>query len=138
MLFLYVSQSRKYAWKHRAKFCEFGSVAVFLEMTPVLNLLFFWTNVVGAALWVADEIEEAQRRDRLANRTASGQDQGSHYVTFHPYESSAPGLPTEPLLGGHHGYGSQPHSHAPQYVPPSYVQQQQQQQQQLQAKSSRR
>jgi hypothetical protein len=42
-----VNQSRKYAWKHRAEFCEFGAVAVLLEMTPVLNLLFFWTNVVG-------------------------------------------------------------------------------------------
>jgi len=46
-LYFRVNQSRKYAWKHRAEFCEFGAVAVLLEMTPVLNLLFFWTNVVG-------------------------------------------------------------------------------------------
>lgn len=42
-----VNESRKYAWKNRTHFCEFGAMAVFLEMTPVLNLLFFWTNVVG-------------------------------------------------------------------------------------------
>ncbi|KAG0366806.1 hypothetical protein BGZ54_004860 [Gamsiella multidivaricata] len=114
-----VNQSRKYAWKRRSEFCEFGGVAVFLEMTPVLNLLFFWTNVVGAALWVADEIEEARRQDRIAN----SQDQsGSHYVTFHPYDSALPGLPTEPLLGGQHydSYNSQPRSQAPQYLPPPY------------------
>ncbi|KAG0369936.1 hypothetical protein BGX24_002231 [Mortierella sp. AD032] len=115
-----VNQSRKYAWKHRAEFCEFG--AVLLEMTPVLNLLFFWTNVVGAALWVADEIEEARRQDRLANRAANSQD--SHYVTFRPYDSTLPGLPTEPLLGNH------------QYDSYGGAQQQQQQQQppQYQAK----
>ncbi|KAI1321198.1 hypothetical protein EDD11_007764 [Mortierella claussenii] len=119
-----VNQSRKYAWKHRSQYCEFGAVAVFLEMTPVLNLLFFWTNVVGAALWVADEIEEDRRRDRMASRSVAGQDQsGSHYVTFHPYDSSQPGLPTEPLLDDH-AYASYGH---PQQ---SYQQQQQQQQQQ--------
>ncbi|KAF8918023.1 hypothetical protein BGZ58_004941, partial [Dissophora ornata] len=41
-----VNQSRRYAWKHRPEYCEFGAVAVFLEMTPLLNLLFFWTNIV--------------------------------------------------------------------------------------------
>lgn len=128
-----VNQSRRYAWKNRTHYCEFGAVAVFLEMTPVLNLLFLWTNIVGAALWVADEIEEAKRRDRLANRAAGQNQNGSHYVTFHPYESSAPGLPSEPLLGHHHSYdsyGSQAHSHAPPYQPPAYVQQPQQQQKQ--------
>ncbi|KAG0209637.1 hypothetical protein BGX28_010153 [Mortierella sp. GBA30] len=90
-----VNQSRKYAWKHRSEFCEFGAVAVFLEMTPVLNLLFFWTNVVGAALWVADEIEEARRQ---ARRTAQDQS-GSHYVTFPPHDSPQASLPSAPLLG---------------------------------------
>ncbi|KAF9351302.1 hypothetical protein BGX26_010651 [Mortierella sp. AD094] len=130
-----VNQSRKYGWKHRSEFCEFGAVAVFLEMTPVLNLLFFWTNVVGAALWVADEIEEARRQDRLASRSVAGQDHnGSHYVTFHPYDSALPGLPSEPLLGGHNydGYGGNSHSQVPQYQAPPYHAQQYQQQQQQQ------
>ncbi|KAI8597033.1 hypothetical protein EDD21DRAFT_342817 [Dissophora ornata] len=112
-----VNQSRRYAWKHRPEYCEFGAVAVFLEMTPLLNLLFFWTNIVGIALWVADEIEDARRRDRIADRTANGQDDsGSHYVTFHPYDSSVPGLPTEPLLGGYayDGYSGQPQGQAQQ------------------------
>jgi len=120
-----VNQSRKYAWKHKGEFCEFGAVAVFLEMTPVLNLLFFWTNVVGAALWVADEIEEARRQERLAaNRAAASGE--SHYVTFHPYDSTLSGLPTEPLLGGQsYGHPSQ----APQHYYGTQQSQQQPQQQ---------
>ncbi|KAG0341425.1 hypothetical protein BG000_009126 [Podila horticola] len=105
-----VNESRKYAWKNRSHFCEFGAVAVFLEMTPVLNLLFFWTNVVGAALWVADEIDEARRRDYIANnRTAS---QSSHYVTFHPYDSAQSGLPSQPLLAGQ-PYDTHHYTHNP-------------------------
>ncbi|KAF9992246.1 hypothetical protein BGZ80_007021 [Entomortierella chlamydospora] len=121
---------RKYGWKHRNEFCEFGAVAVFLEMTPVLNLLFFWTNVVGTALWVADEIEEARRQDRLARSVAGQGHSGSHYVTFHPYDSALPGLPSEPLLGGHSydSYGA----NSPQYQPPPYQVQQYNQQQQQQ------
>ncbi|KAF9111671.1 hypothetical protein BGX27_004612 [Mortierella sp. AM989] len=136
---LSVNQSRKFGWKHRSEFCEFGAVAVFLEMTPVLNLLFFWTNVVGAALWVADDIEEARRQDRLASRSATGQDSGSHYVTFHPYDSALPGLPSEPLLGGYNydSYGGNSHSQvapnqAPPYQAPPYQAHQYQQQQQHQ------
>ncbi|KAG0251749.1 hypothetical protein BG011_007395 [Mortierella polycephala] len=130
-----VNQSRKYAWKNRGDFCEFGAAAVFLEMIPVLNLLFFWTNVVGAALWVADEIEADRRRERIANRLAPGQEQGSHYVTFHPYDSSRPGLPTEPLLQSHDygSYGGHPQQQQQiqqqQYQQYQYQQQQQQQQQ---------
>ncbi|KAG0027793.1 hypothetical protein BGZ81_005286 [Podila clonocystis] len=105
-----VNESRKYAWKNRTHFCEFGTVAVFLEMTPVLNLLFFWTNVVGAALWVADEIDEAKRQDYITNnRTAS---QSSHYVTFHPYDSSQSGLPSQPLLAGQ-PYDTPSYTHNP-------------------------
>ncbi|KAG0047489.1 hypothetical protein BGZ83_007459 [Gryganskiella cystojenkinii] len=135
-----VNQSRKYAWKNKTDFCEFGGVAVFLEMTPVLNLLFFWTNVVGAALWVADEIEEARRQERIAANRAAASGQ-SHYVTFpHPYESNST---TEPLLGGHHssqapsyyGHPQQQQQQQQQYLQqhqyqPQYQQQQQQQQQQ--------
>ncbi|KAF9914002.1 hypothetical protein BX616_009170, partial [Lobosporangium transversale] len=132
-----VSQSRKYAWEHRVEYCEFGAVAVFLEMTPVLNLLFFWTNVVGAALWVADEIDEARRQDRIASRTAADHGHfGSQYVTFHSYGTSSPGLPTEPLLAGHtyenHGGGD---NHLPpqyQYQASPYTVHQQQQQYQQQ------
>ncbi|KAI9234373.1 MAG: hypothetical protein BYD32DRAFT_358094, partial [Podila humilis] len=57
-----VSQSRKEAWQRRSEFSGFGSVAVGLEMIPLANLLFMWTNIVGAALWVADEIERDERK----------------------------------------------------------------------------
>lgn len=40
---------------------RFGAVAVALEMVPIANLVFMWTNIVGCALWVADEIEKEER-----------------------------------------------------------------------------
>ncbi|KAF9958616.1 hypothetical protein BGZ72_000114 [Mortierella alpina] len=58
---LSVSQSRHEAWKRRSEYSGFGAVAVALEMIPIANLLFMWTNIVGCALWVADEIEKEER-----------------------------------------------------------------------------
>ncbi|KAF9576601.1 hypothetical protein EC968_006948 [Mortierella alpina] len=58
---LSVAQSRHEAWKRRSEYSGFGAVAVALEMIPIANLLFMWTNIVGCALWVADEIEKAER-----------------------------------------------------------------------------
>ncbi|KAG0091080.1 hypothetical protein BGZ93_008997 [Podila epicladia] len=75
-----VSQSRKEAWRRRKEFSGFGSVAVGLEMIPLANLLFMWTNIVGAALWVADEIERDERKQQQrvsqTHTIASGQGQG--------------------------------------------------------------
>ncbi|GJJ71227.1 CysZ protein [Entomortierella parvispora] len=56
-----VSQSKSEAWKRRSDFVGFGGIAVLLELIPLANLLFMWTNIVGCALWVADEIEKAER-----------------------------------------------------------------------------
>ncbi|KAG0212491.1 hypothetical protein BGX28_006258 [Mortierella sp. GBA30] len=56
-----VAQSRREAWQRRSEYAGFGSVAVALEMIPLANLLFMWTNIVGCALWVADEIEKEER-----------------------------------------------------------------------------
>ncbi|KAI9319291.1 hypothetical protein BX666DRAFT_1854588 [Dichotomocladium elegans] len=53
-----VSESRRFAWHNRNAYCQFGGVAVALELIPLFNLLFMWTNVVGAALWVADKYEK--------------------------------------------------------------------------------
>lgn len=55
---LRVTESRHYAWQHRWSYCSFGAVAVALELVPFFNLLFMWTNVVGAAMWVADKYEK--------------------------------------------------------------------------------
>ncbi|KAI9470465.1 hypothetical protein BDB00DRAFT_862580 [Zychaea mexicana] len=56
-----VSESRRYAWQNRGAYCSFGVVAVALELVPIFNLLFMWTNVVAAALWVADKYEKNER-----------------------------------------------------------------------------
>jgi uncharacterized protein involved in cysteine biosynthesis len=49
-----IKQSLSFAWKNRGDYAMFGFVAVALELIPIANFIFFWTNVVGAALWAAD------------------------------------------------------------------------------------
>ncbi|KAJ3175992.1 hypothetical protein HK101_010528 [Irineochytrium annulatum] len=44
----------------RASYAGFGSVALALELIPVFDCLFVFTNVIGAALWAAD-MEDALR-----------------------------------------------------------------------------
>ncbi|KAF9282698.1 hypothetical protein BGZ74_002093 [Mortierella antarctica] len=92
-----VSQSRKEAWQRRKEFSGFGSVAVGLEMIPLANLLFMWTNIVGAALWVADEIERDERKQQQrvsqTHTIASGQSgQGPSSLTS-PASSAVPYSP---------------------------------------------
>lgn len=64
-----VSDSRSFAWRHKSQYCNFGTVAVALELIPIFNLLFMWTNVVGAALWVGDKYEKNERE--IAKRNAN-------------------------------------------------------------------
>ncbi|KAI7818239.1 hypothetical protein BC939DRAFT_401770 [Gamsiella multidivaricata] len=66
-----VLQSRREAWQRRSEYSGFGAVAVALEMIPIANLLFVWTNIVGCALWVADEIEREELRLQQEQSTHS-------------------------------------------------------------------
>ncbi|KAG0251508.1 hypothetical protein DFQ27_008715, partial [Actinomortierella ambigua] len=59
-----ISDGRREAWANRKSYTSFGSVAVGLEMVPFANLIFMWTNIVGCALWVADEIEKQERQQQ--------------------------------------------------------------------------
>lgn len=91
-----------------AYFSRFGSVAVGLEMIPLANLLFMWTNIVGAALWVADEIERDERKQsqRVSQHTiASGQSGQGPSSLASPTLSHVPYSPTL--------------SHAVPYLPPT-------------------
>ncbi|KAG2202983.1 hypothetical protein INT47_013199 [Mucor saturninus] len=54
---LKVGESYKYAAKNKWHYISFGSLAFGLELIPVFNIFFMWTNIVGAALWIADEYE---------------------------------------------------------------------------------
>ncbi|CAG8685153.1 2219_t:CDS:2, partial [Cetraspora pellucida] len=56
-----VKQSIRFALNNSDDYVMFGMVAVALELVPLANFVFFWTNVVGAALWTADVIIEEQR-----------------------------------------------------------------------------
>uniref|UniRef100_A0A1D1YQD9 Regulator of rDNA transcription protein 8 n=1 Tax=Anthurium amnicola TaxID=1678845 RepID=A0A1D1YQD9_9ARAE len=67
-----VKQSLNFAWKNREDYSTFGFVAVALELIPIANFIFFWTNVVGAALWAADVIIDEQKLlSRDDNRAGS-------------------------------------------------------------------
>ncbi|ORX94980.1 hypothetical protein K493DRAFT_220145 [Basidiobolus meristosporus CBS 931.73] len=59
------TQSKQYAFRYKQQFYRFGVVAFALEMTPLLNFIFIFTNTIGAALWAADEYAKANRADRL-------------------------------------------------------------------------
>ncbi|CAO3643473.1 unnamed protein product [Mucor hiemalis] len=63
-----VSDSRSFAWRHKSQYCQFGVVAVALEIVPLFNLIFMWTNVVGAALYVGDKYEKNEREIARRNR----------------------------------------------------------------------
>lgn len=77
-------------------FSRFGSVAVGLEMIPLANLLFMWTNIVGAALWVADEIERDEMKQQRVSQThtiASGQSGQGPSSLASPASSTIPYSP---------------------------------------------
>ncbi|KAG6000359.1 hypothetical protein E4U21_005551 [Claviceps maximensis] len=48
------SQQREWLSKHTGAYTAFGMVATLLEMIPIANIFFTYTNTVGAALWAAD------------------------------------------------------------------------------------
>jgi hypothetical protein len=79
-----VSESRRYAWQRKSEYANFGAIAVALELIPIFNLLFMWTNAVGAALWVADQYEENERK--IASQTPSVEG----LTTLDPYGRRAP------------------------------------------------
>ncbi|ORX95618.1 hypothetical protein K493DRAFT_314890 [Basidiobolus meristosporus CBS 931.73] len=58
ILGLNLSQSREHVMKNRSDYTSFGMVALALELVPLGNLVFMFTNVVGCALWAADELSE--------------------------------------------------------------------------------
>ncbi|KAG0316755.1 hypothetical protein BG000_004750 [Podila horticola] len=95
-----VLQSRKEAWERRSEFTKFGSVAVGLEMIPLANLLFLWTNIVGAALWVADEIEKEEAR--LLQEQSS-----SSLIPQQPYRDSPPGSTPSPVFPSNGQFNNQ-------------------------------
>ncbi|KAI9012553.1 hypothetical protein CLU79DRAFT_770392 [Phycomyces nitens] len=89
-----VSESRRYAWANKNDYCHFGAVAGALELIPVFNLVFMWTNVCSMALWVADEYEKNEAaigRDeqRFAQEQGIGYPSGgpSYYPQVNSYPS---------------------------------------------------
>lgn len=65
------SAAQQQAWldEHTAPYSSFGVVATLLEMIPFANIVFSFTNTVGAALWAAD-IEK--KGTEMTHTTAPG------------------------------------------------------------------
>ncbi|KAG0176261.1 hypothetical protein DFQ29_006338 [Apophysomyces sp. BC1021] len=91
-----VSESRQYAWRKRASYSSFGAVAVALELVPFFNLLFMWTNVVGAALWAADNYErneaEIVRQLKRQQQTSGNTSIASIYPSVKSPSSFVPSI----------------------------------------------
>jgi uncharacterized protein involved in cysteine biosynthesis len=69
------SRSRAYAVHHWYTYTVFGVVCYLLLLVPLANILFGFTNAVGAALWAAAQWNEEQK---ILAQT-SGADQPSNY-----------------------------------------------------------
>ncbi|ORX79701.1 hypothetical protein K493DRAFT_321005 [Basidiobolus meristosporus CBS 931.73] len=54
-------ESKSYVFRHKRQFSGFGTVAFALEMIPLFNFFFIFSNTIGAALWAADEYASAER-----------------------------------------------------------------------------
>ncbi|GAP89912.1 putative protein family protein [Rosellinia necatrix] len=61
------SQQRDWLHQHNGPYTAFGTIAVLLEMVPIISTFFAFTNTVGAALWAVD-IE--QKSAGMASSTA--------------------------------------------------------------------
>ncbi|KAI7903805.1 uncharacterized protein BX663DRAFT_345295 [Cokeromyces recurvatus] len=53
-----VSDSYHHAREHAWNYVGFGSFAFALELVPFFNIIFVWSNIVSAGLWLADEYEK--------------------------------------------------------------------------------
>jgi hypothetical protein len=56
--------------------CRFGTIALLLQLIPVLSMFFLLTSAAGSALWAAD-IEEAKQRQAQAVEAAVGGTEGN-------------------------------------------------------------
>ncbi|KAI9599133.1 etoposide-induced protein 2.4-domain-containing protein [Syncephalis fuscata] len=54
-------QSRAYAVRHWRAYAGFGMVCYFLQLIPIANIFFSFTNAVGAALWSVAQWQEEQK-----------------------------------------------------------------------------
>ncbi|KAF8945958.1 hypothetical protein BGZ47_001676 [Haplosporangium gracile] len=109
-----ILQSRREAWARRSEFSQFGSVAFGLQMVPLANLLFAWTNIVGCALWVADEIERDEARLQSEQSSHSLIGPGSQPAPYQPGNQ----YPPQQFQQNQQQYPMKQQSYPPQGPPP--------------------
>lgn len=85
-----VRESYKHASHNRSTYVSFGAIAFGLEIIPVLNILFVWTNVVGAGLWIADEYEKEKG---ITKRSTNGDSSRDIYPVAQPPNASTERTP---------------------------------------------
>ncbi|KAJ1656917.1 hypothetical protein IWQ61_003598 [Dispira simplex] len=54
-------QSRRWVLLNRKSYMSFGTVAFLLELIPLFNIIFMFTNAVGAALWAEWEYHKEMK-----------------------------------------------------------------------------
>lgn len=76
-----VSESFKHALNNKLDYINFGAIAFALEVIPIANIFFTWTNIIGTALWVADEYRlekglvetETNSKNQIAPKSVAGE-----------------------------------------------------------------
>lgn len=76
----YSKVEQKKALRDRAwEYVWFGTVAMILELVPVLSLFFLLTTTAGAAQWTAEIEDESRNSSNIAQNGQNGhQDQNGH------------------------------------------------------------
>lgn len=76
LLGLTKKERHAYVLRQKLRYTWFGTVALLLQLIPVLSMLFLLTTAAGSALWVA-RIEESKR---LRSQSREGDGTSPHYV----------------------------------------------------------
>jgi uncharacterized protein involved in cysteine biosynthesis len=59
-------ERKQYIQRRKMKYTWFGTIALMLQLVPVLSMFFLLTSAAGSALWVA-KMEKARReRERVS------------------------------------------------------------------------
>lgn len=89
-LSLTVLESCRRAWTRRHEFLSFGAVCVAPELVPIAGLLFRRNKVVASAFWVAEKIEEAEKKALRAGSATTVEELVIEYTEQEPLITGRP------------------------------------------------
>lgn len=75
------SAQKNYLWCHeRHLYFSFGFWCTVSEMIPLLNIIFFFTNIIGAAIWARD-IEKRMNKYKKSTETEKNTESGTQVAS---------------------------------------------------------